>query len=62
MRAECDAAGDMAGLNFKVDCLINRKGEITNLYAGPFRATHAAGGEEGKDHYGIPFSSGYDIW
>jgi len=61
MRAECDAAGDLAGLNFKVDCLINRRGEITNLHAGPFRATHDAGAEEGKAHYGIPFSTGYDI-
>jgi nickel-dependent lactate racemase len=61
MRAECDAAGDLAGLNFKVDCLINRRGKITNLYSGPFRATHSAGAEEGKDHYGIEFSGGYDI-
>jgi len=61
MRAECDAAGDLAGLNFKVDCLINRKGQITDLYAGTFRATHAAGAQEGKYHYGIPFRSGYDI-
>ncbi|HOO47215.1 MAG TPA: lactate racemase domain-containing protein, partial [Deltaproteobacteria bacterium] len=61
MRAECDAAGDLAGLDFKVDCLINRRGEITDLFAGPFRATHAAGAAEGKEHYGIPFSSGYDI-
>lgn len=61
MRAECDAAGDMVDLNFKVDCLINRRGEITNLYAGPFRATHAAGAEEGKEHYGIPYATGYDI-
>ncbi len=61
MRGECDAAGDLAGLNFKIDCLINRKGQITNLYSGPFRATHAAGAEEGKEHYGIPFSNGYDI-
>ncbi len=61
MRAECDAAGDLAGLNFKIDCLINRKGQITNLYAGPFRATHSAGAQEGKEHYGIPFSTGYDI-
>ena len=61
MRAECDAAGDLAGLDFKVDCLINRRGEISNLYAGPFKATHTAGAEEGKEHYGIPFSSGYDI-
>ena len=61
MRAECDAAGDAAGLNFKVDCLVNRRGEIANLYAGPFRATHAAGGEEGKEHYGIPYAAGYDL-
>jgi len=61
MRAECDEAGDLAGLNFKIDCLINRRGAITDLYAGAFRATHAAGAEEGKIHYGIPFSSGYDI-
>jgi lactate racemase len=61
MREECDAAGDLAGLNFKVDCLINRRGEITGLYAGSFRATHSLGGEEGKKHYGIPFSDGYDI-
>lgn len=61
MRAECDAAGDAVGLNFKVDCLVNRRGEITNLYAGPFRATHAAGAEEGKAHYGIPYATGYDL-
>jgi nickel-dependent lactate racemase len=61
MRAECDAAGEAVGLDFKVDCLINRRGEITNLYAGDFRATHAAGAEEGKDHYGIPFSTGFDV-
>jgi nickel-dependent lactate racemase len=61
MRAECDAAGDMVGLDFKVDCLLNRRGEITDLYAGPFRATHAAGAEEGKDHYGIPHATGYDV-
>jgi nickel-dependent lactate racemase len=61
MRAECDASGDAVGLNFKVDCLINRRGEITSLYAGSFRATHAAGAEEGKGHYGVPHSNGYDL-
>ena len=61
MRAECDAAGDAVGLNFKVDCLINRRGEVAGLYAGSFRATHACAAEEGKTHYGIPFSTGYDI-
>jgi nickel-dependent lactate racemase len=47
--------------NFKVDCLINRRGEIASLYAGSFRATHSLGAQEGKKHYGIPFSGGYDI-
>ena len=61
MRAECDAAGDAVGLNFKVDCLINRRGEIAELFAGSFRATHAHAAEEGKTHYGVPFSTGYDI-
>jgi lactate racemase len=61
MRAECDAAGDLASLNFKIDCLINRRGKIASLHAGTFRATHAEGAREGKEHYGIPFSSGYDI-
>ena len=61
MREECDAAGDLVGLNFKVDCLLNRRGQITGLYAGSFRATHAAGAEEGKEHYGIPHSAGYDL-
>jgi nickel-dependent lactate racemase len=61
MRAECDTAGDAVGLNFKVDCLVNRRGQITNLYAGPFRATHAAGAEDGKEHYAIPHVTGYDL-
>ena len=61
MREECDAAGDVVGLNFKVDCLLNRRGQITSLYAGPFRATHQAGADEGKEHYGIPYTAGYDI-
>ena len=61
MRAESDAAGEAVGLDFKVDCLVNRRGQITNLYSGPFRDTHAAGAEEGKEHYGVPYTSGYDL-
>jgi len=61
MRAECDAAGDAVGLNFKVDCLMNRRGQIASLYAGPFRATHATGGEEGREQFAIPHVTGYDL-
>jgi len=61
MRAECDAAGDAVGLNFKIDCLVNRRGQITDLFSGPFRATHAAGGKAGEEHYGTPSVTGYDL-
>ncbi|MHB8830067.1 MAG: lactate racemase domain-containing protein [Syntrophales bacterium] len=61
MRAECDAAAELAGLNFKIDCLVNRRGEIASLHAGPFKCTHAVGAAEAKEHYGIPCASGYDI-
>ncbi len=61
MRAECDAAGEAAGLNFKVDCLINRRGQITDIYAGPFRSTHYLGAQEAKEHYGLKNDGGYDL-
>ena len=61
MHEQCNVAGDLAGLNFKVDCLINRRGEITGLYAGSFRATSALGSKEGVSHYGISSPSIYDI-
>lgn len=61
MRFECDAAGDLAGLDFKMDCLVNRRGEIASLYAGLFRETHKRGATEAKDAYGIKTSGSYDI-
>jgi len=36
-------------------------GRYFRSFCRPFRATHAAGGEEGKEHYGIPYATGYDI-
>lgn len=61
LRAECDAAGEMAGLDFKVDVLLNRRGRITDLFAGPFKAAHAVGGKKAREHYGIAPVCGYDI-
>lgn len=61
LKTEIDCAGDIVGLDFKVDCLINRRGEIAELFAGDFRATHNAAAEAGKDHYGIELSANYDI-
>lgn len=61
LRKECDAAGDLAGLDFKVDCLINRRGKITDLFAGSFRAAFEQGSRLGVNHYGIPCDPVYDI-
>jgi len=61
LRREIDYAGDVVNLNFKIDCLLNRKGEIAELFSGNFKATHAAGAEAGKAHYGIDYMTGYDI-
>jgi len=61
MRFECDAAGDIAGLDFKVDCLVNRRGEVAGIYAGAFRSTHKQGAAEAKGAYGITTTGGYDI-
>lgn len=61
LRNEIDDAGEAAGLNFKVDCLINRRGEVTDVFAGPFKATHRLGAAAAREHYGIPYTSGYDI-
>lgn len=61
MRVECEAAGDLAGLDFKVDCLINRRGEIASVHAGAFRAAHAEAVQEAREAYAIPYSADYDI-
>jgi lactate racemase len=61
LRREIDFAGDAVQLNFKIDCLINRRGEITEIFAGHFQATHRAGAEAGKVYYGIDKVTGYDI-
>jgi nickel-dependent lactate racemase len=61
LRPEIDAAGTAAGLDYKVDCLLNRRGEIVNLFAGPFMATHVAAAETAKEYFVIPRSTGYDI-
>jgi nickel-dependent lactate racemase len=61
LRPEIDFAGKAVGLNFKIDCLINRRGEIAELFAGAFMATHMAGAVASKEHYGIPHATGYDI-
>lgn len=61
LRPECEAAAELVGLNFVVNVLVNRRAEITDLYAGPSRAVLEAGIEEAVHHYAIPSSAGYDL-
>ena len=61
LRPECEAAAEMAGLNFKIDVLVNRRGEITDLWNGPCRKVFEAGLKEAIEHYGVRYSVGYDV-
>jgi len=60
LRPECEAAAEMAGLNFKIDALVNRRGQITDLWAGPCKKVFEAGLVEAIEHYGVPHAAGYD--
>ncbi len=51
----------MAGLQVKVDALINERGEIADLFVGDPLEEYAAGLEAAREHYGTRPSPGKDI-
>jgi lactate racemase len=51
----------MSGLQFKVDALINDRGQVTDLYAGDPIEAHLAGVAEAREHYATRPVSGKDI-
>ncbi len=51
----------MAGLQVKIDALINGRGQISDLFVGEPLAEYAAGIEEARRHYATPPSPGMDI-
>jgi len=61
MYAEVVDVCGMSGLQFKVDALINDRGEITDVFAGDPTRAHQAGVAVARDHYGTPPSAGNDI-
>ena len=61
LRPECEAAAEMAGLNFKIDVLVNRRGQATDLWNGPSRKVVEAALPEALEHYGVPYSVDYDV-
>jgi nickel-dependent lactate racemase len=61
MYAEIEQVARMAGLQFKIDALINEKGEITDLFVGDPVEAYKVGLEEAKEHYGTTLSPAKDI-
>jgi len=51
MRLNIDEAERMAGLDFKIDILVNERGESTHLFAGDFMQAHMLAVAVAKDHY-----------
>jgi len=51
MRKNIEEAATMAGLDFKVDVLVNNRGEATHLFAGAFLEAHAQAVALAKQHY-----------
>lgn len=51
----------MSGLRFKIDALVNARGEITDLYAGDPLQAFEVGVKEARIHYGVQPCSGRDI-
>jgi len=58
---ESDEAARMAGLDFAVNTLINKKGEHCSVYAGQFHEVHQAAIAEAKTHYTTEMPARADI-
>jgi lactate racemase len=61
LRQNVEEAAEIAGLDFKIDALLNGWGETAALYAGAPRAAFEAALPEAKSHYLTPRASGCDI-
>ena len=53
MRFDIEEAGRMAGLDFKIDVIVNERGATTAVFAGDFIEAHARAVAMAKDHYAI---------
>jgi lactate racemase len=53
LRKDIDEAAALAGLDFKIDAIVNERGETTALFAGGFKETHREAVKLAKDVYSI---------
>lgn len=51
MRFNIEEAAKLAGLDFKIDVMVNERGQCSHVFAGDFLDAHAEAVREAKDHY-----------
>ena len=62
MRFNIEEAAKMAGLDFKIDVIVNERGRASHVFAGDFLEAHAAAVDVAKDHYATaPRPMGKDV-
>jgi nickel-dependent lactate racemase len=61
MRSDAEQAARMAGLDFKIDAILNGKAEICQLFAGDFEAEVKLASEYAAKHYLAKFVPDCDI-
>lgn len=61
MRSDAEQAARMMGLDYKVDVLLNGKGEICKLFAGDFEASIKEAAKYGAEHYKSGFVPDCDV-
>jgi nickel-dependent lactate racemase len=53
-RQDADEAAALAGLDVKIDCLVNMWGETTAIFAGALGPAYAAAVDQARAHYRTP--------
>jgi len=61
LRLEIEEAATLAGLDMKIDCLVNGWGETAAVFAGALKPAYAAGIQEAKAHYVTPRAKDKDL-
>jgi len=61
LRLNMEEAAILAGLDVKIDCIVNMWGETVGIFAGSPKQAYAAGVEEAKAHYLTPKVKDKDI-
>ncbi|HEY51161.1 MAG TPA: DUF2088 domain-containing protein [Dehalococcoidia bacterium] len=60
-RLDIEEAGDLAGLDVLINCIVNMWGETVAIYAGALKPAYEEAVKEAKQHYLTPKLAGKDI-